>query len=102
MEAYPLKTKSANEVAAGTMEVFYRHGAAGAIRTDQGKEFNNNRLDSFQEAGQLSQWANTYTIGIPVVFDIAGTLLQQSAQLLKEYLHIMPPASMTGGLPILE
>ncbi|CAH1242587.1 Hypp6860 [Branchiostoma lanceolatum] len=31
------------------------------------------------DLGDRSQWANTYTIGIPVVFDIAGTLLQQSA-----------------------
>ncbi|CAH1266629.1 Hypp3451 [Branchiostoma lanceolatum] len=54
------------------------------------------------DLGDRSKWANTFTVGIPVVFDIAGTLMQRSTQLLKEHLHITPSAAMAGGLPILE
>ncbi|XP_035662468.1 uncharacterized protein LOC118406513 [Branchiostoma floridae] len=41
VEAYPIADKSAVSVAACIMKMYTRHGAAKAILTDQGKEFNN-------------------------------------------------------------
>ena len=41
VEAFPLRTKDAREVAQSLHRIFYRHGAPESILTDNGKEFVN-------------------------------------------------------------
>ena len=41
VEAFPLKTKDASEVAQCLRRIFYRHGAPETVITDNGKEFVN-------------------------------------------------------------
>ena len=41
VEAFPIKSKKASEVAKCFEKVFARHGAVNAILTDQGREFLN-------------------------------------------------------------
>ncbi|KAI8517505.1 Gypsy retrotransposon integrase-like protein 1 [Branchiostoma belcheri] len=48
VEAFPMKTKSAEEVAACIMNMYARHGASKAIITDQGGEFNNKKYFVFR------------------------------------------------------
>ena len=42
VEVYPLKTKTAEEVAECVLDFFYKYGALKRILTDRGKEFVNN------------------------------------------------------------
>ncbi|KAI8503712.1 Gypsy retrotransposon integrase-like protein 1 [Branchiostoma belcheri] len=44
VEAFPIKTKSAEDVAACIMKMYARHGAAKAIITDQGGDLNNKQV----------------------------------------------------------
>ena len=41
LEVYPLRTKTAEEVSACVLDLFYKYGAPKRILTDRGKEFVN-------------------------------------------------------------